>query len=79
MRKLDDVIVEASAVEGVPSVLKDRLNYILKERIPYCPPESVGLMWHESQVYINSFMPGNPKELVDWQKKFLKVWTGKDF
>jgi hypothetical protein len=79
MRKIDDVINEVLTMEEVPDGLKDRLRHVLEEKLPWCPPENVGLMWHECQIFVNGYLPRDPKELVDWQRKFLKVWTGRDF
>jgi len=79
MRNIAEVIEEAVKVEGVPESLKKNLLHILKEKVAYCPPEQMGLMWHESQIYINGHMPKDPKNLLRWQKNFLKVWTGKDW
>lgn len=79
MRNIADVIGEAVKVEGVPEPLKKSLLHILNEKLAYCPPEHIGLMWHECQLFINGHMPKDPKSLVPWQKDFLKVWTGKDW
>ena len=49
MRNIADVIEESIKVEGVPESLKKSLLHILKEKVAYCPPEQMGLMWHESQ------------------------------
>jgi hypothetical protein len=79
MRKIDEVIKQAVAIDGIPESLKNRLNYILNEKVAWCPPENMGMMWGECQIAINAHLPSKPEDLIPWQKTFLKVWTGKEW
>jgi len=76
MRNLDEVI--ADMLPFVPEELRQRLSHVL-ENIPYTPPEALDMRWLEVQQHLNAFLPESIDELNDWQKKMLKVWTGKDF
>jgi hypothetical protein len=75
MRDLDVVITEMMPI--VPDKLKERFSRLL-ERVPYTPPESMAMRWHEAQMELNRFLPATADKLTDWQRKTLKIWTGKD-
>jgi hypothetical protein len=79
MRKLKDVIEETCKIPNIPKDLKEQLENIKDNHLPYCPPESVGMWWKNAQFAIAPLMPADPTQLNEWQKAFLKVWTGKDW
>jgi hypothetical protein len=51
----------------------------LAESIEFSSPEMIGYWWEQSQQFINKIMPSNPKELQEWQKDVLEIWTGRSF
>ena len=77
MRNLGAVITELIPV--VPKELGDRLKYLVEEKIPYSPPESMDLCWREAQYELSRYLPATPDKLNEWQKKALKIWTQKDW
>ena len=79
MRKLGEVITEVCTIEGIDPDLKKFLEGVRDDHLPYCPPESERIWWMQTQQAIANKLPPDPTKLVDWQKKFLKIWTGKDF
>jgi hypothetical protein len=79
MRLLNEVIEEVCNVPDIPEGLKNNLLEIKNKHLPYCPPESAGMWWRESQIFINCYMPTSPKDLNEWQKKVLKIWTEKEW
>jgi hypothetical protein len=79
MRKLNEVIDEVCKVPNIPKILKDDLMNIKDKHLPYCPPESIGMWWKNAHIAIAPHMPTDPSNLNEWQKAFLKIWTGKDW
>lgn len=51
----------------------------LQESVAYSSPEMIGYWWNESQKFIEKIMPSNPKELKEWQREVLSIWTGSAF
>ncbi len=79
MRKLDKVIEEVCTVPNIPQGLKEDLERIKNKHLPYCPPESIGLWWENTHESIAQYMPKDATQLNEWQKAFLKIWTGRDW
>ena len=76
MRNIVDVLNEM--IKVVPSDMGDRFKHII-EKCDYTPPESVGIRWKDAQIILSGSLPKDPKDLNEWQKKALKIWTGKDW
>lgn len=79
MRSLTKVISEVCLVENIPEGLKNSFIYVQKEKLPWCPPENERIWWAYCHSILIKYLPTNPAELNEWQKNFLKIWTGKDF
>lgn len=74
MRNLHHVILEIKGKLPKEYSIDDLLS-----SVEYSSPEMIGHWWNETQEFLMEIMPSNPKELQEWQKDVLEIWTGRSF